>query len=89
MPLLEGIFCCIRYPDRTGYNAAGSSLFDAAAKALEWVEVARRSFGAARRFSDDQALMIGVGMVPDRWHRVRIGRTRENARVLTAKGNRR
>jgi hypothetical protein len=74
MPLLDGVFCCIRYPDRSGYNTTGSSLFDAAAKALEWVEVARRSFGAARRFHDDQVLMFGVGMVPNRWYRVRIKR---------------
>jgi hypothetical protein len=47
------------------------------AKALKWVEVTRQSFGTARRFHDDDVLMIGVGMVPDRWYRVRIGRIRQ------------
>jgi hypothetical protein len=45
--------------------------------------VTRRSFGTARRFHDEEVLMIGVGMVPDRWYMVRIKRvpqwTRENA----------
>jgi hypothetical protein len=54
----------------------GTSVFEAAAKALEWVEVDRRSFGSARRFRDDQVLAIGIGMVPDCWYRVRIGRIR-------------
>ena len=76
MPSFEGTFCCIRYPDRSRYNTTGSSLFDAAAQALKWVEVDRQSFGTARRFHDDQVLEIGVGMVPDRWYRVRIGRIR-------------
>jgi hypothetical protein len=58
-------------------NTTGSSLFDAAAQALKWVEVDRQSFGTARRFHDDQVLEIGVGMVPDRWYRVRIGRIRQ------------
>jgi hypothetical protein len=57
---------------------------DAAAKALEWVEVDCQSLGTARRFRDDQVLKIGVGMVPDRWYRVRIRadskRIRENGR---------
>jgi hypothetical protein len=74
MPLLEGVFCCITYPDRTGFPTMSSSLFAAAAKVLKWVEVSRQSFGTARRFHDDQVLMIGVGMVPDRWYKVRIGR---------------
>jgi hypothetical protein len=83
MPPLDGVFCSTRCPDRTGFAAMGSSLFEAAAKALEWVEAARRMFGAARR--DDQVLVIGVGMAPDRWYRVRIGRIRrwirENGRT--------
>jgi hypothetical protein len=29
------------------------------------------------RFKDDQTRVIGVGMVPERWYRVRIGRIRE------------
>jgi hypothetical protein len=77
MPPYEGAFCCIRYPDRSRYNTTGSSLFDAAAQALKWVEVDRQSFGTARRFHDDQVLEIGVGMVPDRWYKVRIGRIRQ------------
>jgi len=85
MPPREGVFCCITYPDGTGFTTMGSSLFDAAAKALKWVEVSRQSFGTARRFHDDEVLMIGVGMVPDRWYRVRIRRIRqwirENART--------
>ena len=32
--------------------------------------------GSAHRYRDDQVLVIGVGMVPDRWYRVRIGRVR-------------
>jgi hypothetical protein len=39
--------------------------------------VARRSFGAARRFRDDPVLVIGVGMAPDWWYRVRIGSIRQ------------
>jgi hypothetical protein len=39
LPPLHGLYCCIIYPDGMGYNTIGSSLFDAAAKALEWVEV--------------------------------------------------
>jgi len=92
MPLLDGLFCCIGYPDRSRYNTTGSSLFDAAVKALKWVEVERQSFGTARSFHDDDVLMIGVGMVPDRWYRVRIGRIRRWIResgVLAARGNRR
>jgi hypothetical protein len=62
-----------------------SSLFDAAAKALEWTEVDCQTFGTARRYRDDQVLVIGIGMVPDRWYRIRIGRVRpwirENARA--------
>ena len=85
MPPLHGIFCCITYPNGMGYNTIGSSLFDAAAKALEWVEVDCQTFRTARRFRDDQVLVIGVGMVPDRWYRVRIGRIRrwirETARI--------
>jgi hypothetical protein len=77
MPPLHGLYCCITYPDGMGYNTIGSSLFDAAAKALKWVEVDCQSFGTARRFLDDQVLVIGVGMVPDRWYRVRIGRIRQ------------
>ena len=56
MPPLDGVFCCIRYPDRSRYNTTGTSLFDAAAKALKWVEVSRQSFGTARRFHDDEVL---------------------------------
>ena len=52
-----------------GYNTMASSVFDAAAKALEWVEVDCQSFGTARRYRDDQVLVIGVGMVPARWYR--------------------
>jgi hypothetical protein len=75
----------IRYPDRSRYNTTYSSLFAAAAKALKWVEVSRQSFGMAPRFHDDRVLTIGVGMVPARWYRVRIGWVRrwirENART--------
>jgi hypothetical protein len=31
----------------------------------------------ALRFRDDEILRIGVGMVPGRWYRVRIGGVRE------------
>jgi hypothetical protein len=74
---VNSVFCCITYPDRTGFNTIGTSIFDAAAKALRWVEITRREFGTARRFRDDQILVIGVGMVPDRWYRVKVGRVRE------------
>jgi hypothetical protein len=63
-------FCCIDYPDRTGFNTTAASLFEAAAKALEWAEIDCRIFGNARRFRDDQILVVGIGMVPDRWYRV-------------------
>ena len=83
MPPPDGVFCSTRYPDRTEFATVGSRFFEAAAKALEWVESARRTFGTARR--DDQVLVIGVGMAPDRWYRVRIGRIRrwirENGRT--------
>jgi hypothetical protein len=39
---VESVFCCITYPDRTGYATMGTSVFDAAANALEWVEAHRR-----------------------------------------------
>jgi len=32
-------FCCVRFPDGTGYNTMGESLFDAAVKALHWIEM--------------------------------------------------
>jgi len=71
---VESVFCCITYPDRTGFNTMGTSVFDAAANALRWVEVDRQSFGTARRFHDEEILRIGVGMVPDRWYFVKVGR---------------
>jgi hypothetical protein len=67
---VESVFCCITYPDRTGFTTMGTSVFVAAANALEWVEVHRRDFGTARQFRDDEILRIGGGMVPDRWYRV-------------------
>jgi hypothetical protein len=70
-------FCCITYPDRTGYNTMAASLFDAAVKALEWSEIHCRSFGTARRYRDDEVLVIAPGMVPTREYRVRIGRARD------------
>jgi hypothetical protein len=76
MPPLHGLCCCITYPDGAGYNTMGGSLLDAAAKALEWIEVDCQAVGTARRFRDDQALAIGVGMAADRWYRVRVGRIR-------------
>jgi hypothetical protein len=76
MLLLQDAFCCIRYPDGMGHNTMAKSLFEAAAKALHWAEVDCQRFGTARRYRDDQVLEIGVGMVPDRWYRVRIGRVR-------------
>jgi hypothetical protein len=39
--------------------------------------VDRQDFGAARRFRDDEILRIGVGMVPDRWYFVKVGRVRQ------------
>ena len=60
-------FCCFDYPDGTGFNTMGSSVFNAASKALKWVEIDRRLFGLARLLRDDERLVIGVGMVPDRW----------------------
>jgi hypothetical protein len=51
--------------------------FAAAVNALHWVEVDQQSFGAVRRFRDDEILRIGVGMVPSAWYRVRVGRVRE------------
>ena len=70
-------FCCITYPDGMGHTTMAASVFDAAVKALHWSEVECATFGTARRFRDDQTLVIGVGMVPDRHYRVRIGRVRE------------
>jgi hypothetical protein len=48
MPPLHGLYCCITYPDGMGYNTMASSVFDAAAKALEWVEVDCQTFGTPR-----------------------------------------
>jgi hypothetical protein len=79
---VESVFCCITFHDRTGFNTMGTSVFDAAANALEWVEVHRRDFGTARRFRDDEILRIGVGMVPSVWYRVRIGRVARESRTL-------
>ena len=39
---MESVFCVITYPDRTGFNTMATSVFAAAANALEWVEVHRR-----------------------------------------------
>ena len=74
---MGGVFGSVTYSDRTGYTTMGTSVFDAAANALEWVELHRRDFGTARRFRDDEILRVGVGMVPDRYYRVRIGKVRE------------
>jgi hypothetical protein len=52
------------------------SRFEAAANALRWAEADCQTFGSAGRYRDDQVLETGVGMVPDRWYRVRIGRIR-------------
>jgi hypothetical protein len=73
---IEGAFCSIRYPDRMGNTTTAKSLFEAAANALHWAEVDCPTFGNDRRYRDDQVLVIGVGMVPDRWYRVRVGRIR-------------
>jgi hypothetical protein len=65
----------------------GSCLFDAAAKALQWVEVTRQEFGTTRNFRGDQVLVIGVRMVRDRqYNRVRIGRIRRCIRENTSTG---
>jgi hypothetical protein len=60
-----------------------SSAWTAAANALHWAEVDCQTFRTARRYRNDQVLEIGVGMVPDRWYRVRVGRpavdTRDHA----------
>jgi hypothetical protein len=71
------VFCSIRYPDRTGFNTEASSLFQAAANALHWCEVDRRAFGTARRFRDDQILVISAGMRAEKVYRVNIGRIRK------------
>jgi hypothetical protein len=76
MPQLDATFCCITYPDGMGHNTMAKSLFEAAANALHWAEVDCQTFNSARRYRDDQVLEIGVGMVPDRWFKVRIGRIR-------------
>jgi hypothetical protein len=74
---VESVFCCVKFPDRTGFTTMGASVFDAAVNALRWVEVDRRDFGTARRFHDDEILRIAVGMVPDRWYPVKVGRVRQ------------
>lgn len=71
------VFCCIKYPDRTRHTAMGRSLFEVAAIAIHWIEVDRRTFGTARELRDEDVLDIGVGMVPDKHYRVRVGRVRE------------
>jgi hypothetical protein len=76
MSVLHGAFCCIRYPNGMGQSTAAKSLFEAAANALHWAEVDCPTFGNGRRYRDDQVLLIGVGMVPDRWYRVQVGCTR-------------
>ena len=88
IPTLESVFCYVKYPDRTVYTTMGTRVFDAAANALRWVEVDRQAFGTARRFHDDETLVIGVGMVPDRWYRVKVGECasgRANAGLTAAR----
>jgi hypothetical protein len=77
MPQIQNIFCRIRYPDGMGHSTMAKSLFEATANALLWVEVDCPTFGSAKRYRDDQVLVIGVGMIPDRWYRVRIGQIRQ------------
>ena len=72
---LQDALCCIRYPDGMGHNTMSKRLFEAA-NALHWAEVDCQTFGTALRYRVDQVLEIGVGMVPDRWYRVRIGQVR-------------
>jgi len=76
MPLLHGAFCCIQYPDGMGHTTMAKSPFDADANALYWAEVDCPTFGSVKRYRDDQALVVGVGAVPDRRYKVRIGRIR-------------
>ena len=72
------MFFSIRYPDGMGHNTEAASLFQAAANALRWCEVECRTFGTARRFRDDEVLVISVGMTGEKGrHRVRIGRVRK------------
>jgi hypothetical protein len=68
-----------------GHGTMAKSLFEAAANALHWAEVDCPSFGNAKHYRDDQVLVIGVGMVPDRRYRVRIGRIRQWVRETASK----
>ncbi len=69
-------FCSITYPDGIGHSTEASSLFQAAVNALRWREIERRTFGTARRFRDDQTLVISVGMTEGKGYRANIGRVR-------------
>ena len=72
------MFFSIRYPDGMGHNTEAASLFQAAANALRWCEISCQTFGTAKRFRDDEVLMISVGMTGEKGrHRVRIGRVRK------------
>jgi hypothetical protein len=72
------IFCCITYANGKGFNTSATSLFGAAAAAIEWAEVSCRKFGTARILPDGEILTISVGAgASDRSYRVRVGRVRE------------
>ena len=62
----ERLFAAFNLTARSGHATIATSVFAAAASALRWVKVDRRDFGTARRFRDNQILVIGVRMVPDR-----------------------
>ena len=63
----------IKYPDSMGYNTTAGSLFEAASKASNGVRSLAASSAPRAAFATIK-YWIGVGMVPDRWYRARVGR---------------
>lgn len=72
-----GRFCSITYGNGRGHTTEASSLFEAAARAIEWAEVTCKHFKTDRILPDDEILTIAVGPNAERSYRVRVGRVRE------------
>ena len=66
----------IQCPDKTGFATSASSLFEAAANALDWCEVESRVFGTDRVFADDEVLEIEADTSKGRIHRMEVGEVR-------------
>jgi hypothetical protein len=71
-------FCYVKFPDGTAHTTAGSTLLEAASKALDWIEVDRQAFGTGRILQDSDVLEIHTGKgAHGQRYRVKVGRVRE------------